>query len=98
MYALCVSGAVNTQGFLWKFFYALYINFHSFIHYCITRGHTTTNANSLTIQGEKKAFVDAALVEKDSWGLETGRPQVELTSSAMALSAFNPYLLLLLLF
>ena len=26
MYALCVSGAVNTQGF------ALYINFHSFIH------------------------------------------------------------------
>ena len=32
MYALCVSGAVNTQGFEWKFFYALYINFHSFIH------------------------------------------------------------------
>ena len=33
MYALCVSGAVNTQGFVWKFFYALYINFHSFIHH-----------------------------------------------------------------
>ena len=36
MYALCVSDAVNTQGFVWKFFmryiYALYINFHSFIH------------------------------------------------------------------
>ena len=32
MYALCVSGAVNTQGFVCKFFYALYINFHSFIH------------------------------------------------------------------
>ena len=32
MYALCVSGAVNTQGFVWKFFYALYINLHSFIH------------------------------------------------------------------
>ena len=32
MSALCVSGAVNTQGFVWKFFYALYINFHSFIH------------------------------------------------------------------
>ena len=32
MYALCVSGAVNTQGFVWKFFYALYIIFHSFIH------------------------------------------------------------------
>ena len=31
MYALCISGAVNTQGFVWKFFYALYINFHSFI-------------------------------------------------------------------
>ena len=37
MYALCVSGAVNTQGFVWKFFYALYINFHSFIH---SRGRT----------------------------------------------------------
>ena len=34
MYALCVSGAVNMQGFVWNFFYALYkyINFHSFIH------------------------------------------------------------------
>ena len=31
MYALCVSGAVNTQGFVWNFMYALYINFHSFI-------------------------------------------------------------------
>ena len=29
MYALCVSGAVNTQGFVWKFFYyVLYVNFH----------------------------------------------------------------------
>ena len=26
MYALCVSGAVNTQGFVWKFLYALYKN------------------------------------------------------------------------
>ena len=36
MYALCVSGAVNTQGFVWKlflfYFYRLYINFHLFIH------------------------------------------------------------------
>ena len=30
MYALCVSGAVNTQGFVWKLFYALYK--FSFIH------------------------------------------------------------------
>ena len=30
---LGLTGAVNTQGFVWKFFYALYINFHhSFIH------------------------------------------------------------------
>ena len=36
MYALCVSGAVNTQGFVWKFFYALYINFHSFIHISVS--------------------------------------------------------------
>ena len=35
MYALCVSGAVNMHGFAWKFFfYALYINFHSFRHLC----------------------------------------------------------------
>ena len=32
MYALCVSGAVNTQRFCVEVFYALYINFHSFIH------------------------------------------------------------------
>ena len=32
MYALCVSVAVNTQGFCVEVFYALYINFHSFIH------------------------------------------------------------------
>ena len=37
MYALCVSGAVNTQGFVWKFLItrmtpALYKNCHSFIH------------------------------------------------------------------
>ena len=30
MYALCVSGAVNTQGFVWKCFYAFCVNFHSF--------------------------------------------------------------------
>ena len=28
MYALCVPGAVNTQGFVWKFFYTLYVHFH----------------------------------------------------------------------
>ena len=36
MHVLCVYGAVNMQGFVWKFFlnifYALYINFHSFVH------------------------------------------------------------------
>ena len=30
MYALCVYGAVNTQGFVWKFLCA--INKFSFIH------------------------------------------------------------------
>ena len=37
MCTLCVSGAVNTQGFVrifLFFFYALYINFHSFIQDC----------------------------------------------------------------
>ena len=27
MYALCVSGAVNTRGFVWKIFYAIYISY-----------------------------------------------------------------------
>ena len=32
MYALCVSGAVNTQGFVWKVFMRyIYIFIHSFI-------------------------------------------------------------------
>ena len=33
MYALCVSGAVNTQGFVWKSFMRhTYINLPTFIH------------------------------------------------------------------
>ena len=31
MYALCVSGTVNMQCFVWKFFMHC-INFHSFVH------------------------------------------------------------------
>ena len=31
MYALCVYGAVNTQGFVWKFFLCA-MNKFSFIH------------------------------------------------------------------
>ena len=47
MYALCVSGAVNTQGFVWKFFYALYINFHSFIQYILKPPKCSLNEYSL---------------------------------------------------
>ena len=55
MYALCVSGAVNTQGFVWKFFMRyIYIFIHSFIHilttdtctahsHCIRTPHTCTS-------------------------------------------------------
>ena len=36
MHALCVPGAVNTQGLGWKFFFmryiSIYINFHLLIH------------------------------------------------------------------
>ena len=32
MYALCATGAVNTQGFVWTWFYALAIHTFSFIH------------------------------------------------------------------
>ena len=33
LHVCTVSGAVNTQGFVCKFVYALYINFHSFHSY-----------------------------------------------------------------
>ena len=39
MYALCVSGAVNTQGFVWKFFMRYIYTFsfiHSFIYLLLT--------------------------------------------------------------
>ena len=32
MYALCASGDVNTQGFVWKVLCAIYMFFYSFIH------------------------------------------------------------------
>ena len=32
MYALCASGTVNTQGFVWKFFMRYIKKMHSFIH------------------------------------------------------------------
>ena len=32
MYALCVSGTVNMQGFVWTFLCAIYIYKFSFIH------------------------------------------------------------------
>ena len=56
MYALCVSGTVNTQGFVWTFlffliFYALYINFHSFVHSLCGR-IATSNLN--LVQGHRK--------------------------------------------
>ena len=38
MYALCVSGAVNTQGFVWKFFMRMIYKF-SFIHSSNDRGN-----------------------------------------------------------
>ena len=47
MYALCVSGAVNTQGFVWKFFMRyIYINFHSFIHSFKHTSDTSMNYDS----------------------------------------------------
>ena len=49
MYALCVSGAVNTQCFVWKFFYALYIHLHSFIHFF----HSFIHAHSLGMNMNK---------------------------------------------
>ena len=43
MFVLCVSGAVNTQGFVWKvFFYARAIYTFVFIHYFI---HSFINTN-----------------------------------------------------
>ena len=39
MYALCVSGIVNTQGFVWKVFYAIYK--FSFVH-CGSLNHSVS--------------------------------------------------------
>ena len=37
MYAVCISGAVNTQGFVWKFlFFVLVFFIHLFIHFRLT--------------------------------------------------------------
>ena len=47
MYALCVSGAVNTQGFVWISFYALYTNFHSFSDSFIQSFSTAGTVNNV---------------------------------------------------
>ena len=57
MYALCVSGAVNTQGLVWKFlfyFYALYINFHLFIHsfFTVIKNDFTSHNNVFSLLNE----------------------------------------------
>ena len=51
---VCVSGAVNTQGFVWKFFYALYINFHSFIQRPVVSLRLETNDCHLQRPAEDK--------------------------------------------
>ena len=62
MYALCVSGAVNTQGFVWKFFMRyLYIFIHSFIHvlaanFCVLRTHENEVNFSFYIAFTKRAL------------------------------------------
>ena len=48
MYALCVSGAVNTQGIVWKFL-CPYINFHLFIHSFISHHHHHHHHHRLTV-------------------------------------------------
>ena len=57
MYALCVSGTVNKQGFVWKFFYALYINFHSFIHSFNCHGKIIHFYCQVSVQLHKECFV-----------------------------------------
>ena len=46
----CVSGAVNTQGFVWKVLYALYINFHSFIYSCRSYTWLCTSVSALGVK------------------------------------------------
>ena len=58
MYALCVSGAVNTQGFVWKFFYALYINFHSFIHSSYKIPTRKKNQEFITRKKAGRSFIE----------------------------------------
>ena len=46
MYALCVSGTANIQGFVWKFSFALIKKIHSFIHTGEFRGEGLLSASS----------------------------------------------------
>ena len=48
MYALCVSGAVNTQGFVWKFFIRAIYKF-SFIHVLVLERERETQTRKRVI-------------------------------------------------
>ena len=58
MYALCVSGAVNTEGFMWKFFMRyIYIFIHSFIHTFTVQSVSVLKFLDLVINSD---FLDAS--------------------------------------
>ena len=54
MYVYTVSGAVNKQGFVWKFFYASCINCRSFIR--------LTSTKDRNLKKNKSAAVDIYVV------------------------------------
>ena len=56
MYALCVSGAVNTQGFVWKFFMPYIKKNHSFIHIKKNKKNSAIQNQSLIIINSE--FID----------------------------------------
>ena len=73
MYALCVSGIVNTQGFVWKVFYAIYKL--SFIH-CGSLIHSVSWREAGGDGGggaEKDRQTDRQTDNNNSKSTETGR-------------------------
>ena len=52
MYALCVAGAVNTQVFVSKFFYAIYIYIYVYIYIYILFIHSFSHIHVETPQAK----------------------------------------------
>ena len=61
MYALCVSGAVNMQGFVWKVLIFLILRAiynHSFIHLYIVYEYSSTESHNMSAKKAGKRYIN----------------------------------------